>query len=331
MALVMPEVENMLTPDLNELNEIRDSQERQVTFLENILREWSEAPREGNVTRESLSQILALNNQLTILEENLRETKNMIRKAEEEWKSLVKPDSARIVELLPSFSKGDLFFINRSDTMEELFRIHVNNLRTRVSRRHEGPEIGLLDAPFGMGKSYFSDKYLSLVAREASKPDGLFNYKEGTWEQTTLNELLSAKTLHICLSTSSLNCARAVEVVCEEIVKQIRSDWGVSNFYWRGGLTGLIEKIANKISPVFLILDEFGKSFECSDSMDYELKIFTDFVLTHIQPIIYVTKVYLLLSGEARFMNFIGGSLMKFENQSPLSIVRVNIPCNRIV
>ncbi|KAJ3342971.1 hypothetical protein HDU83_005867 [Entophlyctis luteolus] len=223
-----------------------------------------------------------------------------------------------------SLRDSKLYFVNRSDAVEQLQKIH----RSKFIRATTGGGIEwiipIADNVSGLGKSEFGRHYIRKF-RE-SRPD---ETRRDAFERT----LCDCHTVPIVFHRGAL-----LEDSFEAVMMRFLCDALEDLFVVQPAIISNPPKTVNAFlkyltkvaGPVFIVLDEIGKAFEREiDPLDdfQQRDQFLSFCENILDKWLSLKNVFFVVLGRASFLNYVGLRPLKVQNVKPTQYIfqRLNI------
>jgi hypothetical protein len=238
------------------------------------------------------------------------------------------PDSERVSELLPQKATMDhldgMHFVNRDDSAKALFKVFASNYETRSgSGNTYGYQVALFDSIYGMGKSSFSGRFLSLI----EKMKLVDELRTGV-ERECHTELRRARSLRVVLNAGQLiEFADPSEELRKQITYSLKSRVFESESYIPNlrTLQGLLTWVSS-LSPLVLILDRIGAAFrDRRKSLSEQRECFLKFIERECLTILNIPGIYLVLSGRAQFIARWNEPVGQELRRAAVRIARINL------
>jgi hypothetical protein len=194
-----------------------------------------------------------------------------------------------------------MFFVNRTDAINQLHDIH--EAKHKRARHGSGEDwiIPIADNVIGLGKSEFGRHYIP-KSRELWK-----DVKEKTIFQKIL---CSCHTVHITFKKGELSADSFDSVMLQRLSKALSQMFVVppailSNI---GENTAtFLEDLVDEVGPLFIVLDEIGDAFDHRDLNDFEKRErFLSFCNDLVGQWLSLEKVFFVLLGRASFLSYVG-------------------------
>ena len=215
-----------------------------------------------------------------------------------------------------------LFFVNRHEAAEELFRIHLLTFLKVIPRGGELDKIAFMDDSFGMGKTTFGENYIQ-CAQEFLCESLNHHFCNSFRRARTLVVKLSRGRLLSAMRQSVEECER---VLMKEIISSLLELQGIEFRELDGDLSvlgncttsfELLKKlIKTSGTPLFIVLDEIPSAFSGDDDIEERLMIFIHFSKNILQGWLKVVNLFFLLVGRGDIFNYIGTGLSDVQESS---------------
>ena len=248
---------------------------------------------------------------------------------EQQYQERIAEIRARELALVPKIAWGKIMakpttiaseglcFVNRTDAIENLVRIHS---RIHALQQNDfagrSPTIALIDNLFGMGKTTLARNYISMA------PQAFSSRHSDTFKAS----LSAARTVVVTLAPSCLvgpaktrNLDALQDAVRKQFVMELQTMIS-DNYFCEGSSVGFLEDknsersftgavrrfIDETGSPLFLVLDEIGDAFaEENVSVIKQREYFLYFCRTIISGCLRINGLFLLLIGKADFLDLV--------------------------
>ena len=200
--------------------------------------------------------------------------------------------------LIYSLEKGNLFFVNRINAVQQLQQIHQSKYN-RASRG-SGAEwiIPIADNVIGLGKSEFSKNYI--VKCRESWPDEQRNEFQRT--------LCDCHTVYILFHKGALLEDDFDSVVSQFLVDSLAPMFEVEPTILEPTnlpktVNDLLKKVAKAAGPLFIVLDEIGAAFEDDKLDDTQRRAqFLSFCDNVLGKWLSLKNIFFLLLGRGSFL-----------------------------
>ena len=221
------------------------------------------------------------------------------------------------IEEEPNYSieKYRLYFVNRTEAMNQLREIHRRTFERAKINTGLDWVIALCDNIFGLGKSELSNHYIRWCINDWKDPDHfrwtIEDWMERSKHQLEFKEILSQSySVHLDFRHIHMRNARDFELIFLNTLKLAlikKFETAPKCLFHPHETTRefLIEFVANA-GPVFIILDEFGKAFEMEGRGVLEER---ELFLMFCEKIVLwqsVLGVCMLVLGKGGFFNYVG-------------------------
>ena len=203
--------------------------------------------------------------------------------------------------IIYSVDKGKMFFVNRSNAINQLHKIHKAKYERALSRAGEDWIIPLADNVIGLGKSDFGCHYIQ-KSRELWK-----DVENKTNFQVTLCD---CHTIHITFNKGALLKNTFDKVMLDRLKMALKEMFNIPPLilsHIPDDTVSFLEGLVEDVGPVFIVLDEIGAAFDDDDLNDSKSREkFLSFCSNIVGKWLILEKVFFVLLGRGSFLSYVG-------------------------
>ncbi|KAF1326792.1 hypothetical protein FI667_g8257, partial [Globisporangium splendens] len=209
------------------------------------------------------------------------------------WKDEVDP--------VHSLERDRMFFVNRTNAVKQLQRIHKKKHSRAVFG--EGAEwiIPIADNVIGLGKSAFGAHYIRKCRETWGDADTRSDFQK---------TLCDCRVVRIEFDEGELLTDTFDAVMIRLLVKSLSDMFDVppqilANY--PNSASQFIDDLTEEVGPLFIVLDEIGAAFECESLDDIQRRErFMEFCKKVLGKWFKLKRVFFLVLGRGSFLSYVG-------------------------
>ncbi|KAF1326724.1 hypothetical protein FI667_g8227, partial [Globisporangium splendens] len=213
------------------------------------------------------------------------------------WKDEVDP--------VHSLERDRMFFVNRTNAVEQLQRIHKKKHSRAVFGEGAEWTIPIADNVHGLGKSAFGAHYIRKCRETWGDADARSDFQK---------TLCDCRTVHILFRQGALLTDTFDAVMIRLLVKSLSDMFDELPQILAnppGFAHQFIGDLTKEVGPLFIVLDSIGAAFNCESLSNIQRREhFIEFYKSVLGGWFLLKKVFFLVLGRGSFLSYVGGDVM---------------------